>query len=613
MRFISVCRFVFASISVVAASAAMAAAVPVAPSDPAALRAALAQVMQDNAIPGATYALFDRKGILLSDTIGLANANTGTRATPATLFRIGSISKSVTAIAIMQLIEQGRFNLQTPVADLLPTAPIKNPYAKEAPVRIVHLLTHTAGLDDTHPKAFFSPTERRSGHLPALIAHPESLQVRWRPGISQSYSNTGYVLLGAILEAHYRQPWDEVVKRQVLLPLDMRHTVALASAAMAGDHAAAHAGARMRPMPMPFDLTQAQGALWSNAQDLARLGRFFLTDGASAPGVLAPATVAAMQRQQGGLSALAGLDYGNGLGQRNRVVDGIRWQGHSGGVMGAVASMHYDTRSGTGYVLLLNSDNTLRKAELPLVRYLDAQYHLATAAPQTVAPRAGVEGWFRNVNPRISLLALPTYLLGSGHVTVEGNDVRITPPLPGMGMEARLHHVGKDLLADVDDGGKVANGILLRDAAGQVSRIELDGVMLERTSMPGVVLPLASVLFSVLLLVTVPFGRRKALRHPWSRRWPTLALLTLVAASLCASQLQLHLLAELSWQTVGVFVSSALFPLLALLGVLSNVRGWRDETATLAKYRCLLASFAAVVLAGWLAAFQLAGFALWAW
>lgn len=613
MRLISTCQFVFASMCVAVSGAVFAAATPSAPSDPAALRAALVQVMQENSIPGASYALFDRNGLLLSGSIGRANAASGAPVSPATLFRIGSISKSVTAIAIMQLIEQGRFNLQTPVAQLLPTAPIHNPYADAAPVRVVHLLTHTAGLDDTHPTSFFSATERRGRHLDALISHPESLQVRWRPGTSQSYSNTGYVLLGAILEAHYRQPWDEIVTRQVLLPLDMRHTTALASAAMAGDHAAAHAGEQMRQMPMPFDLTQAQGALWSNAGDLARLGRFFLTDGASAPGVLAPATVAAMRRQQGGSSADAGLGYGNGLGQRNRVVDGSRWQGHSGGVMGAVASMHYDTRSGTGYVLMLNSENILRKAELPLVRFLATRHGEAAAKPQPVPLAAGADGWFRTVNPRISLLALPTYLMGSGHVTADGSTLRVTPPVPGMGMEARLHHLGKDLLADTDDGGAVANGILLRDQSGQVSRIELDGVMLERSSMAGVVAPLASVLLSLLLLVTVPFGRRKAMRNPWTRRLPALALLTLIAAAVCASNLQLHLLADLSWQTVGIFLCSVAFPLLAIAGMASSVGGWRSETATLAKWRCLLGSLGAVVLAGWLAAFHLAGFALWAW
>jgi CubicO group peptidase (beta-lactamase class C family) len=613
MRFTTTCRFLFASLCVAAAGAAAASGALAAPADPAALRAALTQAMHDNGIPGASYALFDRNGIVLSDTIGLANAKTGVHTTPATLFRIGSISKSVTAIAIMQLVEQGRFTLQTPVAQLLPKAPIDNPYAQQAPVRIVHLLTHTAGLDDTHPTAFFSATERRGGHLDALISHPESLQLRWRPGASQSYSNTGYVLLGAILEAHYRQPWDEIVARQVLQPLGMRHTVALASVAMAGDHAFAHAGKDMRLMPMPFDLTQAQGALWSNAEDLARLGRFFLTDGASAPGLLTPATVAAMKRAQGGPGAVAGLDYGNALGQRGRIVDSIRWQGHSGGVMGAVASMHYHAPSGTGYVLMLNSEETLRKAELPLVRYLDAKYHLAAAAPVTVPVAAGAEGWFRTVNPRISLLALPTYLLSSGHASVQGSEVTITPPAPGMGMEAKLHHLGKDLLADVDDGGKVANGVLLRDASGQVARIELDGVMLERSSMLGVVMPLASVLLSVLMLVTVPFGRRRALQNRWTRRLPALALLTLIAAAVCAANLQLHLLADVSWQTVGIFLCTALFPLLAVLGLASSVRGWRKETATLAKFRCLLGSLGAVVLAGWLAAFHLAGFALWAW
>lgn len=592
---------------------ALATAAPVAPSTPAALRAALANAMKEHAVPGATYAVFNRDGVVLSDTIGMANAQTGAKASADTLFRVGSITKSVTAMAVMQLIEQGRFSLQTPVSQLLPTAPLANIYDATDPVRVVHLLTHTAGLDDTHPKAFFASAEKRGQHLAASIAHPESLQVRWRPGTYQSYSNTGYNLLGAILETHYRQPWDEIVQRQVLQPLGMQHTVTLASVAMGGNHARGHTGSAMRLTPMPFDLTQAHGALWSTAADMSRLGRFFLTEGASVPGLLKRETILAMQRAQASTGAAEGLVHGNGLGLRSRVVDGGRWDGHSGGVMGAVASMHYHAQQGMGYVIMLNSENMLRKAEVQLARFIASRSGLQ--APQSVptAVALDVDGWYKTVNPRISLLALPTFLLSGGYAEARSNELIITPPLPGMGMQATLRHSGKGMLADVDDGGTTVNGVILRGQNGAVTALELDGVTMQRSSMAAVVLPLASVLLAVALLVTVPFGRRRALRNPWIRRLPALALLVLVAGIVCAANLKLHLLAEVNWQTVGVCIASALFPLLALAGLVVSVRTWRAESAALAKWRCLLGSLGGVVLGLWLAAFQLTGLALWAW
>lgn len=569
--------------------------------------------MKEHHVPGATYAVFNRDGIVLSDTLGLANAQTGAKTTAATLFRVGSITKSVTAVAVMQLIEQGRFTLQTPVSQLLPTAPLVNMHDATDPVRVVHLLTHTAGLDDLHPKAFFASEERRGQHLASSIAHPESLTVRWRPGTYQGYSNTGYNLLGAVLEAHYRQPWDEIVKRQVLQPLGMHRTVALASVAMGGEHARGHTGGAMRLTSMPLDLTQAHGALWSTADDMSRLGRFFLTEGASAPGVLKRGSIQAMQRTQASAGAAAGLVHGNGLGLRSRVVDGERWQGHSGGVMGAMASMHYHGEQGMGYVIMLNSENMLRKAEVPLARFIASQSGWRAPRPALAAVAADANGWYRSVNPRISLLELPTFLLSGGYAEARGNELIITPTLPGMGMQATLRHYGKGLLADIDDGGTTVNGVIIRDASGGVSALELDGVTMLRSSMPAVVLPLASVLVSVALLITAPFGRRRALRNPWIRRLPTLALLVAIGGIVCAVNLKFHLLAEVNWQTVGVCLASVLAPLLALAGVVVSVRTWRSETASLAKWRCLLGSLGGVVLGLWLAAFQLAGLALWAW
>ena len=283
-------RWLFASMLTCSMNASTLAAAPLPapnpPATPAALRAALAAQMEEHDVPGASYAIFDRHGTLLSDTIGLANGAAKRPVTSDTLFRMGSITKTVTAIAIMQLIEQGRFTLQTPVAQLLPTAPVTNPYAPSDPVRVVHLLTHSAGLDDTHAKAFFSPTEQRGGHLAAALAHPETYAVRWRPGTVQSYSNPGYTLLGAILEAQYGQPWDDIVTARVLRPLGMTATVALNSVAVARDHADGHTGSTMRATPLPFEPTQASGVLWTTARELALLGRFVLSDGASAPGLL---------------------------------------------------------------------------------------------------------------------------------------------------------------------------------------------------------------------------------------------------------------------------------------------------------------------------------------
>ena len=399
--------------------------------------------------------MFDRQGIVLSGVIGLADSGTRAPVTDGTLFRLGSVTKTVTAIAIMQLIEQGHFGLQTPVSELLPDAPIRNPFADSDPVRVIHLLTHTAGFDDMHAKAFFSPVERRGRHLESSLQHPEPLTVRWRPGMYESYSNPGYVLL-------------------------------------------------------------------------------------------------------------------------------------------------------------VNSENGLRKLEEPLADFISHQTQWKPPAPALQPLTGDIDGWYRLVNPRISLLGLPTYLLSVGRAKAQADTLTLEPVLPGFGYQATLKHHGEGLLADVDY-GEVINGVVVRNGDGAAVGLETGGDSLQRTSMVAAVFPLVSVLVSLTLLLSTPFGRCTSLRNRWVRRLPGLALLSLVLGIICAANLELTVLAHRNWQTVGVWAASVLFPALGVAGLILSVRTWRQEPAAVARWRCLLGSASVVCLSTWLATFGLFSFALWRW
>lgn len=583
-----------------------------APTTPVELHAALQTLMKDKHIPGASYAVFDRNGQLSSDTLGVTDTAHPTPVSDHTLFRIGSITKTVTAIAILQLIEQGHFDLQTPVKNLLPEAPIVNPYVATDPVRVIHLLSHTAGFDDTHPKGFFSATERRGKHLAALKANPEPLVARWRPGLYHSYSNPDYVLLGAILEAHYHQPWDDIVREHVLLPLGMNDTLALNSEAAKLDHANGHTGDGMTPTGLPFDTSQADGALWCTATDLARLGRFLLSDGASAPGVLSPATIAQMKQLQGTLGARAGLKTGYGFALTDRIIDGMDWKGHTGGVPGQLASLQFLQEQGIGYVLLVNSDNALRPLEKPIAGFIRGKTGWQAPALVTEKAPTDVDGWYRIINARSDLLGLPYRLLTAGHFRAEGDVLTYSPVIPKLGTGYRFKYLGRDRLGEVDD-NYVESSQIIRNANGEVEGVEVNGDYLKRVSMFDAILPPLSVVLSLLFLLTAPFGRRKVLNNRWLRRLPTLALLTLIAAVVCLANIELLGVVEKTWQTVGLYVATTLFPILGVLGLLLSVLTWRNETAALAKWRCLLGSLSVVVLGAWFANYELFALALWSW
>src|SRR5436190_7388969 len=120
--------------------------------DTAELEARLGKILKDNNVPGMAAVIADRDGIVWTAGIGLADVAARTPATPDTLFRVASISKTFVALAVLKLTEEGRLDLDAPVKNLVPEVAFTNRWEANDPVRVVHLLEHTTGWDDVHPK-----------------------------------------------------------------------------------------------------------------------------------------------------------------------------------------------------------------------------------------------------------------------------------------------------------------------------------------------------------------------------------------------------------------------------------------------------------------------------
>ncbi|HEX8160645.1 MAG TPA: serine hydrolase domain-containing protein [Pyrinomonadaceae bacterium] len=160
--------------------------------------------MTETGAPGLTLALANRAGELRVATYGLADVKTGARVTPETLFQIGSISKSFVAIALLQLRDEGKLDLHKPVAEYLPWLRINSRFE---PVTTHHLLSHSGGL----PEAPLL--------LDALLSE---IPTATKPGTHFLYSNTGYNILGFLVEALDGRPFAAAVRARVLDPLGMR-------------------------------------------------------------------------------------------------------------------------------------------------------------------------------------------------------------------------------------------------------------------------------------------------------------------------------------------------------------------------------------------------------
>lgn len=193
----------------------------------------IANWMERHNVPGLAACIVKSDKIVWSGGYGMANLTKGIRFTPdQTLFQIASISKTITAAAVMQLRDKGFFKLDDDVGKFL-KFPVRNPRYPEQPITFRHLLTHTSSLDEGEALyatyAAGDPTMSLDEVVTKYFAtkrwfwRPDNY-CKYAPGAKECYSNAGYALLGYLVEAIGRQPLEEYLEQNVYSVLRMNET-----------------------------------------------------------------------------------------------------------------------------------------------------------------------------------------------------------------------------------------------------------------------------------------------------------------------------------------------------------------------------------------------------
>ena len=297
--------------------------------------------------PGVAIGITNREKILHASVHGLANADKWKAVTPKTLFQIGSISKSFTSILLLQLQEQGLLNIDEPVSTYLPWFDIQS---NHAPITLRHLMSHTAGII--------------TGSFSATSAYTETWTLRHTkataaPGEYFHYSNSGYKVLGVVLETILGQSFGEILHKHILRPLGMNTTTPVIRNAERGQMAVGYnpfyddrplpAGGLLAPATW-LESDTADGSICSTAEDMCVYLRALLQNGA---GLLAPQSFEKMVKPFLATNdGLHGEHYG--LGLFTQEINGRRIIGHSGGMVGYTADMLADMDSGLGVIVLTN-------------------------------------------------------------------------------------------------------------------------------------------------------------------------------------------------------------------------------------------------------------------
>ncbi|MGW2421287.1 serine hydrolase domain-containing protein [Streptomyces sp. NPDC001709] len=378
-------------------------------------------------------------------------------------YRIGSITKTFTAVLVMRLRDEGLLDLADPLEKHLPGTG-----AGEA--TIAELLAHTAGLAAESPGPWW---ERTPGTLRPELSDVLGEQPLLHPvGRRHHYSNPGYTVLGALVEELRGAPWEEVLRGEILEPLGLHRTSTQPMAPHAGGWAVHPWADAMLPEPLE-DLGRMApaGQLWSTTGDLARFAAF-LASGDDR--VLSADSVREMRTPAAPAEAadvLDGATYGLGLQIQRR--DGRLLVGHSGSLPGFLANLTVSVEDDVAAVVLANctSGPLLGAVGADLVRIV------AEAEPRIPKP------WrpLREVDPAVLELAGQWYWgTNAFGLRVTADGLLALAPLTGSGRRARFRSNGDGTWTGLE--GYFAGELLrpVRRPEGSLSHLDLGSFVFTR-------------------------------------------------------------------------------------------------------------------------------------
>jgi CubicO group peptidase (beta-lactamase class C family) len=217
--------------------------------------------------PGAAVIVVRDGRVIFRKGYGLANVELGVPIEPDMVFRLGSITKQFTAVAILMLAEQGKLSLDDDLTKFLPDYPTKGQR-----ITIEHLLTHTSGIKNYTSLPEWLAIWRKDLTVKEIVDLFKDQPMDFAPGERWNYSNSGYILLGAIIEKVSGQTYQEFIEKNIFTPLSMKHsyydnTVRLIPRRVEGYSKGqdGYRNAAYLSMSQPF----SAGALMSSVDDLA--------------------------------------------------------------------------------------------------------------------------------------------------------------------------------------------------------------------------------------------------------------------------------------------------------------------------------------------------------
>lgn len=292
---------------------------------------------------------------------GVLNLRTSTPVTTDSVFQIGSITKVWTAVLAMQLVDEGLLDLDTPLISYLPEFRVADADVTQK-VTVRQLLSHTSGIDGD----LFLDTGRGDDNLQAYVAAMAELRQNHPLGATMSYCNSGFSLLGRLVEVLRGTTWDAALREHLVAPLGLIFAGTLPEEALLFSAATGHItppGAdepQITPQWGLFRSAGPAGLIHARAEDLLTFARLHLSAGVTSDGtrILSEASVEAMQQPQVELPDRWTLGSHWGLGWILMEWSGRRVYGHDGATLGQNGFLRILPDAGLSVALLTNGGHS---------------------------------------------------------------------------------------------------------------------------------------------------------------------------------------------------------------------------------------------------------------
>jgi CubicO group peptidase (beta-lactamase class C family) len=320
------------------------------------IQAALDALAKQHKVPGASLGILQGAEVVVLAT-GVANRNTGVPVTPATLFQIGSNTKLYTATLVMQLVDEGKVDLDAPVKRYLKDWELTDAKARDV-ITVRHLMTHTSGIEGD----VFDEFGRGDEGIERFVGYTKELGVVYPPGEMWSYCNTGWTMLGRLVEVVREEPYHKVMRERLLDPIGARATTVLPEEMLAHSCAVGHVipGKGADPIVPPrvvmsYSHAPAGSMTASTPAELLAFVQLHLNNGRAkdTTQVLSAESAQAMQQAQAKFPRTV-LATGMGLGWMLSEWGGERVIGHGGGTIGQLSFLQVLPDRSFGLALFTN-------------------------------------------------------------------------------------------------------------------------------------------------------------------------------------------------------------------------------------------------------------------